>query len=132
MSGNEPEAADVLTYDFDHLELELVDPDYIEGWGVWPGRISYSHTGYQSGATKSAIASGMKASEFRLMDQATAKVVAIETRPNRQNAPGRVSINGFFGGAPERFIFYPSRRYRQLAHFESTRNVWRQNDFQDD
>src|SRR6267142_1825555 len=75
MSGNEPEAADVLTYDFDHLEMEQVDPDYVEGWGVWPGRISYSHTGYQSGATKSAIASGLKAREFQLIDQATSKPV---------------------------------------------------------
>ena len=75
MSGHEPEAADVLTYDFDHLELELVEPDYIEGWGVWPGRISYSHTGYQSGATKSAIASGLKAKEFRLIDERTGQTV---------------------------------------------------------
>src|SRR6266478_1240223 len=75
MSGNEPEAADVLIYEFDHLELEQVDPDYVEGWGVWPGRISYSHTGYQSGATKSAIASGLKAKEFQLIDQATGQTV---------------------------------------------------------
>jgi len=68
MSGNEPEAADSLTYYFDRLELERVDPDYIEGWAVWPGRISYSHTGYQSGAMKSAIASGLNAREFRLID----------------------------------------------------------------
>jgi hypothetical protein len=75
MSGHEPEAANVLTYDFDHLELEQVDPDYVEGWGVWPGRISFSHTGYQSGATKSAIASGLKAKEFRLIDQLTGQTV---------------------------------------------------------
>jgi hypothetical protein len=75
MSGHEPEAADVLTYDFDHLELEQVEPDYIEGWGVWPGRISYSHSGYQSGATKSAIASGLKAREFRLIDELTGQPV---------------------------------------------------------
>jgi hypothetical protein len=75
MSGHEPEAVDVLIYDFDHLELEQVEPDYVEGWGVWPGRISYSHTGYQSGATKSAIASGLKAREFQLIDQATSKPV---------------------------------------------------------
>jgi hypothetical protein len=75
MSGNEPEAVDVLAYDFDHLELDQVEPDYVEGWEVWPGRISYSHTGYQSGATKSAIASGLKAKEFRLIDQATGKAV---------------------------------------------------------
>ncbi len=75
MSGHEPEAADVLTYDFDHLELQQVDPDYTEGWAVWPGRISYSHTGYQSGATKNAIASDLKATGFRVIDQATRKTV---------------------------------------------------------
>ena len=75
MSGHEPEAADSLTYDFDHLELQQVDPDYVEGWAVWPGHISYSHTGYQSGATKSAIATGLKARTFRLVDQATGKAV---------------------------------------------------------
>jgi hypothetical protein len=75
MSGHEPEAADALTYDFDHLELEKVDPDYVEGWDVWSGRISYSHTGYQSGATKSAIASGLNTKEFCLIDQATGKTV---------------------------------------------------------
>jgi hypothetical protein len=75
MDGNEPEAADTATFDFSRLELERVDPDYVEGWGVWPGRISFSHVGYQSGATKSAIASGLSAHEFRLIDQTTGETV---------------------------------------------------------
>ena len=75
MVGNAPEDGDTVTFDLDRLELERVEPDYIEGWGVWPGRISYSHTGYQSGATKSAIASGLSAKEFRLIDQATGQAV---------------------------------------------------------
>ncbi len=75
MDGNEPEAADTATFDFSRLELERVDPDYIEGWGVWPGRISFSHVGYQSGATKSAIASGLNARDFRLIDQTTGETV---------------------------------------------------------
>ena len=75
MSGNEPEAADTVTYDLDRLELERVDPDYIEGWKVWPGRIAYSQTGYLSGAPKSAIANGLSATEFRLVDNQTGKVV---------------------------------------------------------
>jgi len=75
MSGHEPEAADVLTYDLDHLELQRVEPDYTEGWDVWPGRIAYSHTGYQSGAAKSAVAGGLKTGQFRLLDQATGKTV---------------------------------------------------------
>ncbi len=40
LSGNEPEASDTANYYFDHLELQRVDPDHIEGWDVWPGRIS--------------------------------------------------------------------------------------------
>jgi len=75
MSGNEPEAADTLMYNFDHLELEQVEPDYVEGWDVWGGRVAYSHTGYQSGSAKSAIASGLKAREFRLVDQASGKTM---------------------------------------------------------
>ncbi len=75
MSGNEPAASDTATYYFDHLELERVEPDYIEGWDVWPGRISYSHPGYQPGSTKTAIASGLKAKEFRLINQQTGQTV---------------------------------------------------------
>jgi len=39
LSGHEPEGSDSLQYDFDGLTLEKVEPDYIEGWDVWPGRI---------------------------------------------------------------------------------------------
>ena len=75
MSGHEPEAADVLTYDLDLLELEKVEPDYTEGWEVWPGRIAYSHAGYQPGAAKSAVAAGLQAGTFSLIDQASGKTV---------------------------------------------------------
>jgi hypothetical protein len=75
MSGHEPGAADTLTYYFDRLELQQVEPDFVEGWNVWPCRISYSHTGYDSGAAKTAIASGLKARQFRLVDERTGKTV---------------------------------------------------------
>jgi hypothetical protein len=75
MAGNERDGADRVTFDFDRLELERVEPDYIEGWQVWPGRVSYSHTGYSTGTAKSAIASGLSASEFRLVDEKTGQVV---------------------------------------------------------
>lgn len=75
LSGNEPEEADTRTFYFDRLEVERVEPDYIEGWGVWPGRISFSHTGYQTGSSKTAIASGLNAREFRLVNQATGQTV---------------------------------------------------------
>jgi hypothetical protein len=75
MSGNEPETADTLAYYFDDLELEKVGPDYIEGWSVWPGRISYSHTGYLSGSPKSAIANDLKTSEFSVVDEKSGQTV---------------------------------------------------------
>jgi len=79
MSGHEPEAAADATYYFDDLELQQVDPDYIEGWNVWPGRISYSQAGYQSGAPKTALASSLGGCEFQVIDQATGQ--AILTKP---------------------------------------------------
>jgi len=75
MAGNEPEAAGTATYYFDRLELQQVDPDYIEGWAVWAGRIAYSHAGYQPGARKTAIASNLSAGDFQLIDQATGQAV---------------------------------------------------------
>jgi hypothetical protein len=75
MPGNEPEAADSLTYYFDDLELERVEPDYIEGWMVWPGRISFSHTGYLTGAPKSAVANDLKVSEFRIVDERSGEII---------------------------------------------------------
>ena len=79
MAGNELDGADSVTFDFDHMELERVEPDHIEGWDVWPGRISYSQAGYATGAPKSAIASGLSAREFRLLQAKTGQPVL--TRP---------------------------------------------------
>ena len=75
LSGNEPEAADTATYYLDQLELQKVEPEYIEGWAVWPGRISYSQEGYEPGAVKTAIVSGLPANRFSLIDQATGETV---------------------------------------------------------
>ncbi|HZK94148.1 MAG TPA: glycoside hydrolase family 9 protein [Prolixibacteraceae bacterium] len=75
MPGSEPEATDSVAYYLDDLRLEKVEPDYIEGWEVWPGRISFSHTGYQAGALKSAVANNLTANDFSLIDQESGKTV---------------------------------------------------------
>jgi hypothetical protein len=75
MSGNEPESTDTLSFYFDDLELEKVEPDYIEGWSVWPGRISFSHTGYQSGSPKTAIANDLKSNEFSIIQERSGQIV---------------------------------------------------------
>ena len=89
MPGNEPEASDSLAYYFDDLELERVDPDYIEGWDVWPGRRSYSHTGYHLGSPKSAIASGLNADQFKVIDQESGKTILYQTS-SEDYIPGRI------------------------------------------
>lgn len=84
--GNEPGAAETVQFDIDKLELERVDADHFEGWNVAPGQIAFSHTGYPLGARKTALASDLKAREFRLIRQETGRVVlskpvkTVETR----------------------------------------------------
>lgn len=56
-----PAPEDSISFDIERLELQRVDPDHYEGWSVAPGRISFSHTGYQAGASKTALASGLQA-----------------------------------------------------------------------
>jgi len=75
LSGSYPGEAGKIHFYFDQLELEKVDPDKIEGWDVWKGRISYPHTGYQTGAQKSAIANNIDAKEFSVIDEGNGNTV---------------------------------------------------------
>ncbi len=75
LSGSYPGEADHIRFYFDQMELEKVDPDKVEGWDVWPGRIAYAHTGYQTGAAKSAIANNVNAKNFKLINQDNGRVV---------------------------------------------------------
>jgi Glycosyl hydrolase family 9/Cellulase N-terminal ig-like domain len=95
LSGNAPEEPDTVTFDLDQLALERVDPDYIEGWKVWPGRIAYSQTGYLAGAAKSAIANGLSATEFRLVNTQTGKVVLQKPIETRQEHLGTYQVMDF-------------------------------------
>ena len=74
LSGSAPGEADSIRFYFDELTLERVDADKIEGWDVWKDRIAYSQAGYQTGAPKSAVASGLDAKTFELIDAHTGSV----------------------------------------------------------
>ena len=68
---------DRVAFELGRLELQRVDPDHHTGWSVAPGRIAFSHSGYQTGSSKTAIASGLGAAEFDLVrvdDQAFGEV----------------------------------------------------------
>src|SRR5258708_1459673 len=95
LSGNAPGEVDSIRFYFDCLDLERVEPDKIEGWDVWPGRISYSHAGYQAGAEKSAVANGLDASTFQLIDQQTGEVVLSRPIQNTTTHLGTFQVMDF-------------------------------------
>ena len=61
------EPDDSVAFEIARLELQRVEADHYEGWNVAPGRISFSHTGYQAGSSKTALAGDLAAREFRLI-----------------------------------------------------------------
>ncbi|HUQ82884.1 MAG TPA: glycoside hydrolase family 9 protein [Gemmatimonadaceae bacterium] len=69
---------DRVAFEIGGLELQRVDPDHHTGWNVAPGRISFSHSGYQTGGSKTAVASDLTATTFdvvRVSDNALGQVV---------------------------------------------------------
>jgi len=95
LQGNEPGATDTVEFDIDQLELQQVDADYFEGWAVAPGRIAYCHTGYQPGSPKTAIASGLEAAKFELIDHDSGKVVLSKEVETIQTPLGRYQCMDF-------------------------------------
>ena len=71
MQGMEPGATSMAQFDIDRVELEKVKPDHYEGWDVAAGEISFSQSGYQTGAPKNAIASDLNATAFQLVNTKT-------------------------------------------------------------
>ncbi|MGH7444097.1 MAG: cellulase N-terminal Ig-like domain-containing protein, partial [Longimicrobiales bacterium] len=58
---------DSVAFEIGRIELQRVDPDHHTGWDIAPGRIAFSHTGYQTGTSKSALSSDLAAAEFQLV-----------------------------------------------------------------
>jgi len=58
---------DRVAFEIGRVELQRVDPDQHTGWGVGPGKIAFSHTGYLAGHAKSALATGLAAADFQLV-----------------------------------------------------------------
>src|ERR1700681_2265277 len=77
-----PEPGDQTILDIDQLELQSVVADHVEGWDVAPGRIAFSHSGYTTGSSKSAIASDLTAREFSVIAPQTGQIVL--TKPVEQ------------------------------------------------
>ncbi|HYC52431.1 MAG TPA: glycoside hydrolase family 9 protein [Gemmatimonadaceae bacterium] len=57
---------DRVAFEIGRIELQRVAADHHTGWNVAPGRIAYSHSGYQPGASKTAVATDITATYFTL------------------------------------------------------------------
>jgi hypothetical protein len=69
---------DRVAFEIGRLELQRVEPDHHTGWNVAPGKIAFSHTGYQIGFSKTALASDLTSPTFQLLrvgDNALGQVV---------------------------------------------------------
>jgi len=70
-----PDPGDQTILDIDRLELQKVEPDHVEGWDVASGKMAFSHSGYRRGSAKSALASGLAAREFSVVNLDTGGTV---------------------------------------------------------
>jgi hypothetical protein len=90
-----PNPGDQTVFYLDQLELQSVVPDYVEGWDVAPGKIAFSHAGYSPGTTKTAVASGLAAHDFSLVDEATGKAIYTGPVEERKTSLGAFQVLDF-------------------------------------
>jgi len=90
-----PDPGDQTILYIDKLELQEVEPDYVEGWNVAPGKISFSHAGYTVGGTKTAMAGGLDAREFSLIEQGSGKVVLTKAVEEQTTPLGKYQVLDF-------------------------------------
>lgn len=83
-----------VTYDFDELAVERVDAEPVAGWEVTPGKIAYSHVGYQPAAEKLAVAAA-GANRFSLVDASSGDTVASFPVKSVRNRRGRFALLDF-------------------------------------
>ncbi len=58
---------DSVAFEIGGIELQRVDPDHYAGWRVAPERIAYSHTGYDTDFSKTALATDLDARTFDVL-----------------------------------------------------------------
>lgn len=119
-----PDPGDQTVFYIDQLELQTVNPDYVEGWGVAPGKIAFSHAGYTPGSTKTAIAGGLTAHTFSLVEEGTGKVVLTRAIEQKKTSLGTFQVLDF--SAVERPGTYFLRAGNITTRsFRISSDVWR-------
>jgi len=79
----------------DKIELQNVNADYEEGWHVAPKKIAFSHTGYSSKSSKSALANNLNADEFSIVDAISGEKVLTKKIENISSRFGSFQLMDF-------------------------------------
>ncbi len=95
MVGKPPDAPGDISFDIEHLELQRIAPDHYEGWNVAAGAISYSYSGYQTGAVKTAISSDLEARDFQVIRYDTGETVISKPVRTEETHLGRFQVLDF-------------------------------------
>lgn len=66
--GYNPEGEDIITYDFDRLQMQRVETDPYEGWQIPRKQLAFSHVGYRMKDVKVAMTGEMEEKRFQLID----------------------------------------------------------------
>ncbi|MHB1957642.1 MAG: glycoside hydrolase family 9 protein [Acidobacteriaceae bacterium] len=90
-----PDPGDKTVLYIDRLELQTVNPDHVEGWDVADGKIAFSHAGYESGASKTAIASSLTAQDFSVINADTGKIVLTKPVERKKTGLGEYQVLDF-------------------------------------
>lgn len=125
LQGEEPGAAATVQFDIDALELQRVAADTFEGWGVAPGSIAYSHSGYVPGGRKTALAGGLPAREFKLVNARTRKAeLTREIRTVRSPLGEFQSLD--FSDVLQQGRYYLEAGAVKTPAFDISHNAWRE------
>ncbi|MCL2499679.1 MAG: glycoside hydrolase family 9 protein [Defluviitaleaceae bacterium] len=95
MCGHEPKGCETAVWYLRQLEIQKVDCDKYIGWEPGKDRIAFSHSGYQAGSRKTAIASGLDTKVFKLLELETGRSVLEKEVTPLKNDNGEFQIMDF-------------------------------------
>lgn len=79
--GYNPEGEDIITYDFDRLQIQQVETDHYEGWQIPDHQFAFSHVGYRPQDAKVAMTGNREETDFQLINNDGKTVFEGEVQP---------------------------------------------------
>lgn len=95
LTGHGPEDEGIVTYDFDQVSVDRVEPEPYEGWAVAPGKIAFQHVGYRPSEQKLAFAGSSAGAEFELVDATSGRSAATFPTHEVSNRRGQFKVLDF-------------------------------------